>query len=436
MTRKSLAILSILILSFLPSFGAAERQDSLVVSLLTAWPGPEVYELCGHEAIRIRSANDTTLDMVWNYGVFDFAQPNFIYRFVKGETDYMLAGYPTKYFLPEYIMQRRRVVEQELNLSQEEAHRLMGILIEESKPANRTYRYNYVKDNCATRILDRMDQVSTERIVYPDSLRYGTFRNEMRAFHHDYPWYQFGIDMALGSGIDYPIDGRAEMFTPVEMYERVARAHFADGRRLVTRTNVLNEGVPDATLGPSHWSISPLFCCSLFLLCTLGVCWLQFRRRTIYRAVYCVWFTLLGLAGCLIAFLVFISEHEATSPNILLFWLNPLQLLIAVGVWFGRRMKIPTLLMVYYNIIVTTVLLIVWPWQTQSANPAFFPLMGATLALAVTYAITYSKTSYNKKGITHNNEEVGNLGAGKSGGARRRSTGGSRKTTARGGNRR
>lgn len=427
------------ILSLLPAYGSAERQDSLVVSLLTAWPGPEVYELCGHEAVRIRNVNagDSTIDMVWNYGVFDFKQPNFIYRFVKGETDYMLAGYPTNYFLPEYIQQRRRVIEQELNLSQPEAHRLLDILMEESKPENRTYRYNYVKDNCATRILDRLDQVSAERIVYPDTVKYGSFRDEMRAFHRDYPWYQFGIDMALGSGIDYPTTGREEMFTPIEMSERVGRAHFADGRPLVRATNVLNEGVADATLGSTHWSLTPIFCCSVFLLCVLVLCWLQYRQRSIYRAVYSVWFGLLGLAGLVIAFLVFISEHEATSPNILLLWLNPLQLIIAAGVWFRCKMRIPVLLINFYNIIVLTVLLIVWPWQAQSANPAFFPLIAATLAMAVTYAITLPKISYNKnKEKTKKHEEVGNLGAGKSGGARRRRTNGSRTAATGGRNRR
>ena len=31
------------------------------------------------------------MDSVWNFGIFDFREPNFVYRFVKGETDYMVA---------------------------------------------------------------------------------------------------------------------------------------------------------------------------------------------------------------------------------------------------------------------------------------------------------------------------------------------------------
>ena len=76
------------------------KSDSLTVSLITCYPGPEIFELYGHEAIRVRGEG---MDSVWNYGVFNFREPNFVYRFVKGETDYICAGYPFEWFLPEYI---------------------------------------------------------------------------------------------------------------------------------------------------------------------------------------------------------------------------------------------------------------------------------------------------------------------------------------------
>lgn len=433
MTRITAVIVAIL--SLLPL--SAERRDSIIVSLVTCWPGPEVYELCGHEALRTRSATgDVRMDSVWNYGVFDFATPNFLYRFVKGETDYMLVGYPTGLFMAEYMAQGRRVVEQDLNLTQDEAWRLLSMLRREARPENRTYRYNYVKDNCATRIVDRIDEAVGERIVYPDSVRYGTFRREMRAYHKDYPWYQFGIDLALGSGIDYDLRGREEMFVPLEMMRKSDGAHFADGRPLVAETRTLYEGVTDATLGPTHWSATPIVCCSIFFLMIVVVCWMQWRRKIIIRTIYSIWFALLGLAGCLIAFLVFISSHEATSPNILLLWLNPLQLMIALGVWFRKSCRIPTLLMIYCNLILLTVMLITWPLQTQSADPAFFPLMGATLLLAAMYAIIYPKISYNNNRNIRRNEEVGNLGAGEPRHIGRGGANGSRKTTSRGRNRR
>ncbi len=433
MSRRILIMMCVLLL-WLPLMGQSQR-DSLVVSLLTCDPGPEVYELCGHEAIRIRRADTTMsaaglanpgaeLDSVWNYGTFDFAQPNFIYRFVKGETDYMVSSYPTWMFVREYEMQGRRVTEQELALSQAEAADLLGKLRHNALPENRTYRYNYVKDNCATRITDMLDKVSTRRIVYPDSICHGTFRRAMRAYHRDYPWYQFGIDLALGSGIDYPISGREEMFVPMEMRDKGAGAHFDDGTPLVSATRVLVPGAGDVTLGPTPWWRTPLTVSWLWFAVMAGVClWCLIKRRepVAVRVLYSLWFALLGLTGCVVAFLVFVSEHEATAPNLLLLWLNPLQLMLAVGVWFRRSLRAPTLAMAYVDIIILTILLIVWPMQAQSANPAFFPLMCITLFMAICYAILHTKQSYTY------NEEVGNLGVSLAGGDKRPRTSRSRK---------
>lgn len=378
----------------LPAVEAPARADSLTASLVTCYPGPEIYELCGHAAIRVRGEG---IDSVWNYGMFDFREPNFVYRFVKGETDYMVGGYPFEWFLPEYERRGSKVVEQDLNLTAEEADRLLALLRRAALPENRRYRYNYVKNNCATRIYEIVDSAAGARVIYPDSVAYGSFRNEMRAYHRGYPWYQFGIDLALGSGIDYPVTAREEMFVPVEMMRNAAGARMADGRLLVKSTRVLNEGAPDATLGATPWYAGPLFWSWVVFALAIVVALIDVRRSRATRWVYSLWFLMLGLAGTLLAFLVFISSHEATSPNTLIIWLNPLQLLFSVCVWW-RVTRPAATAMAYYNIVATVCMLVVWPFQHQSANPAFFPLMGATLVLASAYAIIAHKDSYNNNG--------------------------------------
>ena len=74
----------IMIFSLSCSVIAQERTDSvssaddggdLVVSIVTCAPGPDVYELCGHAAVRIRNEK---MDSIWNFGIFDFTSPNFI----------------------------------------------------------------------------------------------------------------------------------------------------------------------------------------------------------------------------------------------------------------------------------------------------------------------------------------------------------------------
>ncbi len=368
-----------------------EKADPLVVSLITCSPGPEIYELYGHEAIRVKGEGR---DSVWNFGVFDFRQPNFIYRFVKGETDYMCAGYPFEWFMPEYVGRGSKVVEQELDLSQEEARRLLGMLQTNALPENRVYRYNYVKDNCATRIWEVMERAASEKVTYPDSVVYGTFRNEMRAYNRNYPWYQFGIDLALGAGIDEPVTAKEEMFVPVEMERMIAGAKFADGRPVVRATRVLNEGVPDATLPSTPWWAGPMLWCSVAgaILTLVAIC--DLCRKKVTRWIYSLWFLILGLAGCVVTFLVFVSSHEATTPNLLVLWLNPLQLLMAFGVWKQKRRGLPRE-MARLNIVLIVVMTGVWIWQQQGINPATWPLIGATFIMAVAYAIIARKDSYN-----------------------------------------
>ena len=210
MTKKILFLFALIF--FLPSTAKAQSDRQLRVSLITCFPGQEVFELYGHTAIRI---TDGQSDMVYNFGLFSFNKPNFIYRFVKGETDYAVGSYPMIYFLPEYIERNSKVVEQILNLSNSQAKALQARLDSLCLPENREYRYNYVLNNCATRPRDLIKE-TIGGINFPTPADTTlTFRDIMRRYSPNYPWYQFGIDLALGSGIDRIVTAREQMFAPV-----------------------------------------------------------------------------------------------------------------------------------------------------------------------------------------------------------------------------
>ena len=137
---------------------SADGTPRLRVSLLTCGPGSEIYEYYGHSAIRVMRTDSAEFDLVFNYGVFDFDSDNFALRFALGETDYLCQCQPTKHFLASYERSGRFVDEQVLNLSQEEARRLFAALLDNAKPENATYRYNFFYDNCATRVRDIIEK--------------------------------------------------------------------------------------------------------------------------------------------------------------------------------------------------------------------------------------------------------------------------------------
>jgi hypothetical protein len=341
------------------------------VSLLTASPGAEVFELEGHTALRVVDTA-TGLDRVVHWGVFDFNTPHFIYRFVKGECDYMCGTMPTQQFIAYYMRTGRSVTEQPLALTQEQALRVQQLLDENLLPQNRTYRYNYVKDNCATRPLNILERV-VGSISEFDSLENPavTFRSEMMRYHSMFPWYQFGIDLALGSGIDYTLTRRETAFAPLKLEQMMARLPIVNG-------TTLTYGVEQEINHPTPWPLRPIAVMTLVALIAVAVSVADVKRGRVSAWFDSVLFGAFFLAGCLITFLVFVSTHEATSPNVLIWWLNPFCLLGAVLPWLKSAQTLKNCYF-FANFAVIIILCAAYPLYSQVFNIAFWPLLFADL---------------------------------------------------------
>ena len=157
--------IQIAFLSLFCIFGATAQVDTIKpqpprISLITCHAGSVMYELCGHSAIRIQLDGQ---DWVVNYGLFEFQSKNFALKFLKGETDYRVGAYPFDIFMQHYLSENRRVVEQQLNLTPSQSWELLRLLEENLRPENCVYRYNYVKNNCATKPINLIEKV-VERI--------------------------------------------------------------------------------------------------------------------------------------------------------------------------------------------------------------------------------------------------------------------------------
>ncbi|MDE6048285.1 MAG: DUF4105 domain-containing protein [Paramuribaculum sp.] len=135
-TRRILVLVAVMLFALPPYTFAITADSTTVVSLITCAPGRDIYELEGHTALRIRDARN---DYVVNWGLFDFDAPNFVYRFVKGETDYMCGAIPTDIFLSYYMRAGREVTEQVLSLSTEEAAGVVSAVQTNLLPHNRVY---------------------------------------------------------------------------------------------------------------------------------------------------------------------------------------------------------------------------------------------------------------------------------------------------------
>ena len=373
---------------------ASTAPPDTVISLITCHPGHDIYELEGHTAIRVRTPK---ADLAVSYGIFNFDEPNFVYRFVKGETDYMVGAIPWQPFLDSYRRDGRRVDEQVLNLTSDQKARLLALLGGNLLPQNRVYRYNYVKDNCATRPLAMIelaigDSIALGPTVFDTWSRPSSFRDVMRFYHRNYPWYQFGIDLALGSGIDYPLPSRQYSFAPVLLEQQIEGATL-NGRHIAQKAVPLIDLPSDnAVAGPTPWYLTPTFVSWLVFALLLWATVRDQRRRQSTKWVDALYFGILGLAGLLLTFLIFVSVHEATSPNWLYLWINPFCLVPTIFIWLKKGEKV-VLSYQIINFALVLGLTVCWIWIPQSANPAFLPLVMGDLLRAVNY-ITLN---YNKK---------------------------------------
>ena len=322
---KRQLILLLLILNIFAAKSICNPTDSIRLSLLTCAPGSEIYTLWGHTAIRYQNFSQKK-DYVFNYGMFSFNTPHFVYRFVKGETDYQLGITPYEYFEAEYALRGSSVVQQTLNLTQAEKLRLYQLLLLNYQPANRVYRYNYFYDNCTTRARDMIEKAIHGKVVYPADATEASFRSDVHLYTADSPWAEFGIDLCLGAEADDPIGVKQRQFTPHYMMESARKAVIRDGEQerpfLVSETKIIDvQPTEEETAWPSPLWVT-------WGICTLGVLIAALRLKTGLRlwGWDVLWLFLQGVSGVIIAFLFFFSTHPTVQSNWLLLLLNPLPL--------------------------------------------------------------------------------------------------------------
>ncbi|MGB5315040.1 MAG: DUF4105 domain-containing protein [Robiginitalea sp.] len=298
-------------------------------SVITCGPGTELYATFGHSAFRFRDPT-RGIDWVYNYGTFDFDTPNFYGKFVRGKLPYALAKQRFENFLYTYQLENRYVREQLLELSPAETNALLQFLEENNQPENRFYKYDFLFENCATKIPDILSKVLGPPLVY--SFDHLTDSKSFRDLIHENlywnSWSSFGIDLALGAVIDRKAEGSEFSFLPKYVEQQIANASLKD-RSLGGRKRpilALNSPTPNAV-----FTATPLFWMLLVLGITLVITWIDFRNKTRSKVLDFILFFTTGAAGCLLLFLWFFTDHTATAWNGNLLWAFPLNLILAFG---------------------------------------------------------------------------------------------------------
>lgn len=379
---KKYLLLLFLLLLLVPAKAQIKLSDEAQISILTAAPSDEaVFTLYGHTAVRVKDSLHK-IDLVFNYGIFDFSKPNFIYRFTKGETDYKLAAYNFQHYIIEYQMRGSEVTEQVLNFTPDEINKVWNALYINVQPENCVYRYNFFFDNCATRPVAIVEEQVDGKIKYNDPPEPQTFRDLINYCTRNNSWLTFGCDLALGSPTDRVATPHEMMFLPVYLKEEFDKATIVnpDGteRKLVKSTTRLAEELTDDDQGEKEW-FTPMLCSMIIFLLVSLITYMEWKKKTYFRLVDCILFLLAGVAGTVLFFLCFISTHPCIWPNWSIVWLQPFDL-VAVILFAVKKYGKAAYYYHFINFAALTLLLAGWYFIPQHLNIAFIPLV-ATLWL-------------------------------------------------------
>lgn len=340
-------LLLILVLLFASEVKAQQKQLSsqAEISVLTIGPGTSLNDSFGHNAFRIK---DTLLgvDYTYNYGVFDFNTPNFYTKFARGKLNYRIEKNQYKNFINFYILQNRTVKEQVLNLSQFEKQTLSDFLVNNYKPENQYYLYDFFFDNCATKIRDVIPIILKEDINFnePEVFTQKTFRRLIHDHVDRNSWGGFGIDIALGSVIDKKATPIEHMFLPKYIYLFFENATINSSKPLVKQSNILFESIKKPK--SDNFLTSPLFVFGIISLLILLITFFDYKnnKRSNWLDVLIFGFT--GIVGVLILLLWFATDHSATAQNYNLLWAFALNIFVIpqlfkkeVKKWFIKYLK-------------------------------------------------------------------------------------------------
>ena len=316
----------------------AARGVRLSISLLTYGPGDEVFERFGHIALVVHDST-TGEDIAFNWGMFDFNQPNFLVNFLTGDTKYWMAGFNTLAFNDRYRRDNRRIRRQELAFTPVEKAALFEFVAWNARDENKFYRYDYYRDNCATRIRDAIDRVLLgtlkPALTVPGDGH--TWRNETaRITESDLPTYA-GIEIALGRNADTPLSKWDEAFLPDYLADHLAAfvVHRPDGSRarLVMSDSVIfaADRVPLPTEAPTRVATAALLGLTLAGLIAALADAKQRIARVMLSGVVALWYLIGGVLGTLLLLAGTVTKHAPyMGANLTLLQLHPLML---VATW-------------------------------------------------------------------------------------------------------
>ena len=377
--KKNVALIGLLLFVTIGFTQLQKLSPLSKASILTVGIGDDLASTFGHSAIRIKDPA-IGLDIVYGYGTFDFYASNFYLKFARGKLNYTISKIPFSYFIEEYKQENRWVKEQSLDVRLAEKNQLFLFLENNYLPENRNYKYDFLYDNCATKIWDVLKKVYKNDLILDKNYleKQYSFRELLSQHLQTNSWSSFGINLALGSVIDAKATPKEHMFLPIYVFDQLNYSRL-NGKPLVNRTTTL---LGSKQRKNSSFFFSPLFLLLVISICIIGTTFLNFKNKKRSNYLDFVLFLSTGTTGIVVLLLWLATEHTATAVNYNFLWVFPLNTILSF--YLIRKKNIPKWINNYLFILLAfiTLTIVLWVFKIQVFSPLIIPLL---IAFAIRY---------------------------------------------------
>lgn len=296
-------------------------SDKATVSVLTCGIGPEMYSLFGHTAIRIKDP-ENNLDMVYNYGAFDFNTPNFVLKFTKGDMKYFVTSDTFNDFIYQYDFEKRSVSEQVLDIPQEKKQQLFETLNTVLFSEQRFYTYKFIDRNCTNMAVDVINKVLGGKIIYKQKNTDVTYRETLFPYFNGHFYEQLGTSILFGRKVDRKA---TLLFLPIELQESIAVARYNNHPLAEKSRTLMKFGKEESG---SWWN-------NMYTLMLLLILVVVANRKAITLS----YLSFIAVLGLFFSIAGWYSLHEELSANYNVLLFNPI-LLVLVFAALRKKQKL------------------------------------------------------------------------------------------------
>jgi len=303
----------LLLLMFNFSFGQSlTLSQKAHISVLTCGLGNESYSFFGHTAIRVADPANN-IDVVYNYGAFDFRTPNFVAKFAKGDLQYFVIAHSFIDFINEYNYEKRSIYEQELLIPQEAKQKLFDNLNTTLLSEDRYYTYKFIDKNCTSMVVDIINKTLNKEVINKKGDTKKTYRSILFPYFDGHFYEKLGTSIIFGTKVDQL---GTKIFLPFELKNSLEKTTFQN-HAFVSKSKTLLSFKKETPI--SWWNNIYSYIMILGFIILIN-------KRFIDK----IYLFILSLMGIFFVSMGFYSFHHelAMNYNVLLF--SPLLLMLIV----------------------------------------------------------------------------------------------------------